>query len=250
MMKSFFKKLAFVMALAMVVSAMAPAGSAFADEVKPLGIVAQDDTTWTVLESDEVELGVEGLDYKYKNAPSDYAKLSPEWDSSDKTVATVDKYGKVTTLKAGETTISIALSNGQKGELKLTVKAPVAPLTVEQTTDKEIKLTLDAKTTKADLEAGLTFYYYVGDVKVYYPIQVTEVKDGVAKLTSYVTFIDGTKYGVEYAGEKDEFVATIGEVAKVVVTWKCGKDAMKAYAGESTTISAKLLNAKGMLSTH
>ena len=44
MMKSFFKKLAFVMALAMVVSLAAPAGTALA--ANPLRVVDQDTTRY------------------------------------------------------------------------------------------------------------------------------------------------------------------------------------------------------------
>ena len=253
MMKSFFKKLAFVMALAMVVATMAPAATASAAEA--LGIVAQNDDTWTVLESDEVELGVEGLDYKYKNAPSDYAKLSPEWDSSDKTVATVDKYGKVTTLKAGETVISIALSNGQKGELKLTVKAPEADdsFTVEQTTYTLAELTFANKEiTQADVEKNLKVeWIVVDDYAAPQPFQVVGVKDGVATINVY-GFNDGVKYVFTYADAEPVVLdATIGDVASIEVKAyadaACSADLEHvAYVGQDATIKYVLKNAKGV----
>ena len=247
MMKSFFKKLAFVMALAMVVSAMAPAATASAAD--KLNIVAQDDTTWTALETDEVELGAEGLDYKYQGAPKNYKELNPTWDSSDKTVATVDKNGLVTTLKAGETVISISLSNGQKGEVKLTVKAAEADKTfvAEQTSDSKLTLTFaDTTITKDQLAAGLTTYFYVGDVKVNYPVfKVNDVKNGVAEVESYVLFTDGTTYGFTYGEESAEFTAVIGEVAYVTAKFACEGTDYVAYVGKNTKVTATLFNEKG-----
>ena len=70
MMKSFFKKLAFVMALAMVVSAMAPAATAKAADVEKLGICLQDDTTWTAKETFEMTEGAEPQDFKFAGAPA------------------------------------------------------------------------------------------------------------------------------------------------------------------------------------
>ncbi len=247
MMKSFFKKLAFVMALAMVVSAMAPAATASAADA--LGIVLQGDDTWTVLESDEVELGVEDLDYRYKGAPKNYKELSPTWDSSNKEVADVDQSGKITTFKAGETTISITLSNGQKGELKLTVKAPEVDKTfvAEQTSDAKLTLTFaDTTITKDQLAAGLTTYFYVGDVKVNYPVfKVNDVKNGVAEVESYVLFTDGTTYGFTYGEESAEFTAVIGEVAYVTAKYACEGADYAAYVGKNTKVTATLYNEKG-----
>jgi len=221
MMKSFFKKLSLVMALAMVVSAMAPAATASAADA--LGIVAQGDTTWTVLETDVVEeIGAEVVDYQYKGAPANYKELDPTWDSSDKTVATVDKYGKVTTLKEGTTTISISLSNGQKGEVELTVKLPEVALTYEpvQLTHDTMSFVFNQNVSYAISDVTLTKMY--GDYPINWPISFFECKDNVVKISTYVDFEDGDKYIVKFAGEEEgtEFVTTIGAVDKIEVSYK------------------------------
>ncbi len=237
MMKSFFKKLAFVMALAMVVSAMAPAATASAaEEVKPLGIVAQKDDTWTVLETDKAEVGAEDLDYRYKGAPANYKELDPTWASSDETVATVDKNGLVTTLKDGETTISITLSNGQKGEMKLTVgKTEVVAdktFTVKQTAANKVALTFaDAAQATDKVELFKIFNTSSGDVEVTWPCK-TSVKDGVATVEAYVDFVDGDAFVVKANGESVGFVSYVGPITAIKVIPKIGDKAV-TYVNEA-----------------
>lgn len=182
-------------------------------------------------------------------------RYTTTWVSSDSKVATVDKMGVVTPVAAGKTTITIAITNKATGvslnvvPVEITVTAPEAKNTFKavQTSDAVATLTFENKElTKSDLENGLSFYYYVGDIKIAYPIQVESVKDGVAVLKSYVTFTDGTKYGFDYADESAEFVASIGEVASIRYSWSSEGDEYKAYAGTDTTISYQLLNARGV----
>ena len=219
MMKSFFKKLAFVMALAMVVATMAPAAQASAAEA--LGIVAQNDDTWTVLETDKAEVGAKDLDYRYKGAPKNYKELDPTWASSDETVATVDKNGVVTTLKDGETVISISLSNGQKGEMKLTVgKTEVVAdksFEVKQTAGDTVKLTFADATQATDkVELYKIFKTSNGDVEAAWPSVVT-VKDGVATVKAYVPFVDGEEFLVKANGVTEGFVAYVGQITGIKV---------------------------------
>lgn len=184
---------------------------------------------------------------------------STQWISSNPAVATVDKYGVITPVAPGATTVTIAITNNITGNsLSVTpveFTVPAAEVEVEisekftarQTSDSAVTLTFDNKDiTAADLENGLSFYYYVGDVKISYPIKVESVKNGVATLSSYVTFTDGTKYGFSYGEETTDFVASIGEVASIQYSWNCDGDAYKAYAGTDTTITYKLLNAQGV----
>lgn len=180
-----------------------------------------------------------------------------QWASSNPKVATVDKYGVVTPVAPGTATVTIAIINRLTGDslsvtpVEFTIPAAEVEVsedfTVRQTSDSAVTLTFDNKDiTAAELEKGLSFYYYVGDVKISYPIKVESVKDGVATLSSYVTFTDGTKYGFTYGEATANFVATIGEVAGIQYSWSCDGDNYKAYAGSDTTISYKLLNKHGV----
>lgn len=183
------------------------------------------------------------------------SRYTTTWVSSDSKVATVDKMGIVTPVAAGKATITIAITNKATGvslnvvPVEITVAAPEATnsFNAVQTSDTAATLTFDNKElTKSDVEAGLSFYYYVGDIKIAYPIQVDSVKDGVAVLKSYVAFSDGTRYGFDFGEESAEFVASIGEVASIRYSWNSEGDEYKAYAGTETTISYQLLNAKGV----
>ena len=178
-----------------------------------------------------------------------------KWITSNPEVATVDSKGLVTPVAPGTTTINFSITNKNTGEalevVPVTVTVPSAKVSADfkarQTSDSVVTLTFDNKEiTASELEKGLSFYYYVGDIKISYPIQVKSVKDGVATLSSYVNFTDGTKYGFTYGEETAEFVASIGEVAAIQYSWSCDGDDYKAYAGTDTTISYKLLNAQGV----
>ena len=180
---------------------------------------------------------------------------STEWTTSNPAVATVNKSGVVTPVAPGTASVTISIKNKMTGDalsvtpVEFTIPAAEASreFTAHQTSDSVVTLTFDNKEiSAAELEKGLSFYYYVGDVKIAYPIKVTSVKDGVATLTSYVTFNDGTRYGFTFGEETEEFVATIGEVATIQYSWNCDNDEYKAYAGTDTNITYKLLNAQGV----
>lgn len=183
------------------------------------------------------------------------SKYSSSWVSSNPAVATVDNKGVITPVSAGKTVVTIAITEKTTGAalnvvpVEVTVAAAEVSnkFTATQDSDTNATLTFVDKTiTKSDLESSLNFYYYVGDIKIAYPIKVDSVKDGVATLVSYVTFADGTKYGFEYKDNSAEFTASIGEVASIQYGWNCEGDEFKAYAGTDTTITYKLLNAKGV----
>ena len=102
MMKSFFKKLAFVMALAMVVSLAAPAAAkaVAADELK---IAYQNGSAITELNIAKVG-NVEDL--KFLGAKT---WENVVWTSSDETVATVNNKGEVTAVAAGTADITVTV---------------------------------------------------------------------------------------------------------------------------------------------
>ena len=180
---------------------------------------------------------------------------STRWSTSDAKVATVNNSGVVTPVAPGTATVTIAITNKTTGKelnvIPVEITVPAAEVSQEfvaqQISDTEVTLTFANKDiTAAELEKGLSFHYYVGDVKIAYPIKVASVKNGVATLSAYVPFTDGTRYGFTYGESSAEFVASIGEVAGIQYSWSCDGDDFKAYAGTDTTISYKLLNAQGV----
>lgn len=182
-------------------------------------------------------------------------KYSCAWASNDDKVATVNNKGLVTPVSAGTATITVAIVDKATGAalevVPVVVTVPVVEaskdFTAVQTSDTVATLTFkDATVSKTALETGLKFYYYIGDVQIAYPISVTSVKDGVATLTSYTTFVNGTTYGFEFNSATAEFEAAIGDVASLDVSYACSGDSFKAYAGAETTLTVKLLNAKGV----
>jgi hypothetical protein len=247
MMKSFFKKLSLVMALAMVVSLVAPAGSAFAAEA---GIALQG--TKTLVTEYDVEVGEEVVDFCFLGAPADW-KTTYKWSSDNEAVATVNTAGKVTALKDGvaNITITAGADASYKYSVKVTVGAGEVDLTAfeaAQVSDSKLTLTFaDTTITKEKLAAGLSTYFYVGNVKVNYPVfKVNSVKNGVAEVESYVLFTDGTTYGFTYGDKSAEFTAAIGEVAYVTAKYACAGVDYAAYVGQNTKVTATLFNAKGI----
>lgn len=180
---------------------------------------------------------------------------STQWSSMDTKVATVDNKGVVTPVAPGTTTVTIAITNKITDKalsvIPVEITVPAAEVSQEfmahQASDSSVLLTFANKDiTASELEKGLSFYYYVGDIKIAYPIKVASVKDGVATLNTYVPFTDGTRYGFSYGEASAEFVASIGEVASIQFSWNCDGDEYKAYAGTDTSITYRLLNAQGV----
>lgn len=248
-MKPTFRKGAVLLASAMVISSAAPATS-YVYAAKTFTYAYQTGGEVSTL---SMEKG-ESIDLRFLGV-SDYKNYSRAWVSSNPEVASVDINGVVTAKANGTAVITLRVGDGSaytsEGVTVTVGKLPAAEtkkeFTALQTSDSAVTLTFDNKDiTASDLENGLSFYYYVGDVKISYPIKVDSVKDGVAKLSSYVTFTDGTKYGFTYGEESAEFVASIGEVTAIRYSWESDGDEYKAYAGTDTIISYKLLNSKGI----
>ena len=117
MMKSFFKKLAFVMALAMVVSLAAPAGSALAADYS-LNVTVQG-TKVAIKEYNLAKVG-DTVDFQFWKAPSNWAD-DYEWDYTVPGIVAVDKAGVVTALAEGTTTVTITVLGKYYGEVEVTV---------------------------------------------------------------------------------------------------------------------------------
>ncbi|MBO5175911.1 MAG: Ig-like domain-containing protein [Lachnospiraceae bacterium] len=255
MMKSFFKKLAFVMALAMVVSLVAPAGSAFAAEA---GIAKQGEKT--VVTEAELEKAGDTVDFCFLGAPSDW-KSTFKWTSSNESVATVNNAGLVTAVAAGTATIKITA--GADASYVHTVEVTVGELentyTVKQLSAKKTVLTFleDVAFTAEDVTLSKMY----DGVEVSWPIQNVKVDKNTITFETYVNYEDGDQYVVRVGAEDAGTIynTTIGEVAKVTVSLGSGKDAKgnwvypgKAYSngedGEDVIVylASTLYNAAGV----
>ena len=218
MMKSFFKKLSLVMALAMVVSLVAPAGSAFAAEA---GIALQG--TKEVVTEANVEVGAEVVDFCFLGAPADW-KSTFKWESSNPDVATVDKAGKVTALKNGVATITITAGADASYYHAVTVTVgTVADADVFQLTEIQSKVKFNQKVSFAKEDANLyrIFETAEGPVEVYWPIDEFKLADDGLSLTfkPFVQYGDGDNYVLRIGAFEEYFTTAIGEVTHVETTF-------------------------------
>jgi len=219
MMKSFFKKLSLVMALAMVVSLVAPAGSAFAAEA---GIAYQGEKT--AIEAINVEVGGDVVDLCFLGAPADW-KSTFKWTPGDETIASVDRAGKVTGLKAGETTVTITAGAdaSYKYTVKVTVTEPKAEVAIGQLSEIKAKAVFSSKVSfkKEDASLYRIFDTVEGPVEVFWPINTWDVaKDGLSvTFAPFVQFADGDNYVLKVGSYEVPFTTTIGEVTHVYTTY-------------------------------
>lgn len=132
MKKSFFKKLSFILALAMIVSLVAPAAGAFAASSPKLS------STKKYLFLGEESRNEYDFNIKNKVAGSKYA-----WSSADKNVAIVDKATGLTTAVAkGTTKVTVVISKKGKKDVKLSasviVKDNIKTVTISNKPEKAV----------------------------------------------------------------------------------------------------------------
>ena len=87
--------------------------------------------------------------------PSNVSNKKCTWRSSNTSVATVDKNGKVTAKKAGTATITVKTSNGKTATCKVTVNLPAPKITGLANTTGGIKISWN----KVDGAYGYRLYY-------------------------------------------------------------------------------------------
>ena len=87
--------------------------------------------------------------------PSNASNKKCTWSSSNTSVATVDKNGKVTAKKAGTATITVKTSNGKTANCKVTVNLPTPQITSLSNTTGGIKISWN----KVDGAYGYRLYY-------------------------------------------------------------------------------------------
>ncbi len=275
-MKSFFKKLAFVMALAMVVSMVAPAGDAFAAES---GIAIQG--TDTIVTEYTFEKAPATFDFCFKGAPSDW-KSTYEWTSSNEAVATVDKTGLVAAVAPGTAVITITAGADKSyvETVKITVKEDVEELVAKQTTHDNVQVTftknhdfdvtgVEGENTvklyrvfsteemaKMSNKSGFAFDEEGNGYQAHYIMSATKGDTAdVWNLKGYNTFVDGARYAVVYGpnetsstvnGLKVFFTAYVGKVAKITISATDATVENDVEAGVPAKLSTKLWNAQGI----
>lgn len=106
-MKSFFKKLSFVMALAMVVTLAAPAAKS---ALAATEFTYAEQETGKKVTSLNMKVG-EKVDLKFVGV-KDYKNFTLNWQSSNPSVATVDKNGVITAVDNGLATVTLVVGDG------------------------------------------------------------------------------------------------------------------------------------------
>ena len=228
MMKSFFKKLAFVMALAMVVSTAAPAGAAFAANAGIALQTAKSDAE--ILESDNIAVDAK-VDYKFYGAPANWKKMGLKWTSSNEAVATVDQTGLVTGVADGVATIELKSEDGSYAvSLKVVVGKGDMTYTYKQSSHKVATFTFkqDVKYTVDDVVLTKVFD---GGYEVNWPIESFSCEKNVVAIAPYVDFQDGDVYKIKIGAEDEgtTFTTTLGTVDFIQIAWE-SLDQEKAFA--------------------
>ena len=241
-MKSFFKKLAFVMALAMVVSLAAPA-AAKADTL-PLYLAYQDET-------DEIKVHKmtaigETVDFCFKGAQTGWRELKRGWDSSDKTVATVDSNGLVTAVGYGSTMITFELEGYTTATALVEVKEATS-FEVTQLTEKQVAFVFggDVNYTAADIQ----LYYLIPlvdgtDFPLPWDFAFNECKNGTVKISALSQFVDGDRFKVVIGDlEPKEFTVKMGAIDEIQITQSAADVFVSGEDGDFTvTFDYKLLS--------
>ena len=140
-MKSFFKKLAFVMAMAMVVSLAAPAAANAAE--KEVYLCYQDDATKTRVDMHAMKIG-EKADFRFIDAPDNWKTLGWKWETTNPEIATVDPVSgdDLTGIAAGTTTLNFILGGEVVATTEIVVTAPSTKDQFEATQTSYKELTL------------------------------------------------------------------------------------------------------------
>ena len=164
--------------------------------------------------------------------PSDLIGKEIEWSSSDPSVATVDEYGKVTALKAGQTVITAkVVENKETASCTITVQSDLA---------SKLMLKEDSKLNRDDIG-------YIRRVKLQTP--VSNVKNEF--INENIKFINIDKDGNEVVLNDTDLIGTgtivrlmdgsaISDEAKFVITGDVDGDG-KCTLKDSTHIMQYLL---------
>lgn len=184
---------------------------------------------------------------------SDMATVTDKivWSSSDEKVATVDKWGTVTAVGAGEATITATAvqpqgpTDGESASYKVTV---VSGLTsAAQKNLNTVNLTFGTKVDKEKVnKTTVKLYEVVGTTKVAVLVNDVKIDEKDAtkvELISFTNFKKNATYVVEYDGKTAEFVAVDPSVESVKEVKILTHEAVK---GEATKVEYQLLTSNGV----
>ncbi len=236
MKKNFFKKLSFVLALAMIVTALAPAAGAFAAAKPKLN--AKEKTLF---------LSVDGKDEFDFNIANKKTGWSYKWTSANKKVATVNaKNGLVTAAGAGKTSVSVVIKD-KKGEEVTTLKASV----LVRDNIKELTITNLPEGDKLAVDASNDFnrsYKTVaGLTKGSQAITRWVVTDKDGKAATTATITDSGVFTASEAGEYTITANAFQSKAKYT-SWLTDSEKYASYvtatATYKVTVAASIVSAK------
>lgn len=185
------------------IKATGPDGTSAEAEIKvnPKGETPSQSKLTVTPGSADVKMG-ETLTLKAEISPKPEKMPLVLWKSSDESIATVDKEGKVTPKKTGSTTITALTADGLKAESRITVKAADASAP-EKTTlkldaaskDVAVKGTVILKATVTPESKAKSVKWSSSDTKIATVDQtgkVTGVKKGTVTITAEVDGIKAT----------------------------------------------------------
>lgn len=205
-----------------------------------VGAVSQAAVTGVTLNKTELTLGVGASETLVAAiAPENAANKAVKWTTSDDKIATVDDNGKVTGVKEGEATITVATEDGGKtATCKVTVTAAVVPVTGITLDKEEVTLAVGATETltatiKPEEATNKEVTWRSGKESVVTVDQsgkLTAVKEGSTTVTA--TTKDG---------EKTAYCKVTVTNAAVAVTGVTLEPAELSLAvGESATLTARV----------
>jgi len=120
-MKNFFKKLAFVLTLALVISCLAPAAQK-AEAAQTWSL--NKSTVYLYLNQTATKKNV--YDLSFSNKPANYlTAYSYNWSTADAAIATVATGGVITAVSVGKTTVSCVVTDKATGTVETTLQCAV-----------------------------------------------------------------------------------------------------------------------------
>ena len=221
-MKSFFKKLAFVMAMAMVVSLAAPAAANAATVLQAAHQESKEVVTVLPMEVNEE------VDLCFLGAPEGWRQLERQWTTSDeKVVAKVNEDGLFKAVAPGTATIKFEMEGCEPAVVEVVVKAPVVAEEFDVTQKSGSALDINfAGETSYDVKDVTLYIVYENasnpekPIEIKWPIDTENSKKNgnVITITPFVALGDGDNYKVVVGNYEDTITTKIGAITHIEIT--------------------------------